>query len=175
MVAFKIAEGELDLPRNIALLDTNVLVAYVNPADQHHAQASLFIESEDKYILVVTPPVIVEACGLLSKRRDRQLALGLLAWIRTPGKVMLLPTPYPPLETEPVFISHSDYMKVNELDYVDTYLMETANRISRVCDLRPFLPIVTFDTGDFLKCATKGYTFSLYDMHELALQEFQFD
>lgn len=174
MPIFGVPAGELDLPRNLALLDTNVLVALANPGDQHHEQARLFIDAEDRFELGVIPPVVVEACGLLSRRRDRGVALELLTWIKTPGNVRILPSPHAPLEVSEIFVSHTSWMQQFDLDYVDTYLMETANRISRACDLSPYLPIVTFDTGDFLRCASRGYSFSLYDMRVLDLQEFLF-
>lgn len=64
------------------------------------------------------------------------------------------------------------WMKAQRIDYVDVYLMETANRITNACDLRPHAPIVTFDTSDFLRCGVKGHSFSVYDMRDLTLVTF---
>jgi len=51
----RIPGAELDLPRNIAILDTNVLVAYADDRDQHHEQAFVFLEAEDSYVWLVPP------------------------------------------------------------------------------------------------------------------------
>ncbi len=55
------------------------------------------------------------------------------------------------------------------MDYVDTYLMETAHHITKVCDLKPSAPIITFDTKDFWPCTLQGRSFSLYDMKDFDL------
>jgi len=161
------------VPRNIALLDTNVLVAFADNRDQHHEQALLFLESEDRFRWLVTRPVVVEACGVLMSRRDRRIVLGLLTWMLSPGSnVVLLPAPHPPLDVEAVLWEHSRWMQRFGIDYVDAYLMEIAHRLTTVCELRPHAPIVTFDTGDYFKCSRQGYAFSLYDMRDLQLIEF---
>jgi hypothetical protein len=100
----------LDLPRNLALLDTNVLVAYANDEDALHDQAQLFIESQDEFELIVVPPVIVEACGLLAKRRLQRTVFYLLNWILTPGNVVLLPSPHPPLAVNEILAGHTSWM-----------------------------------------------------------------
>lgn len=173
MARFDIAGTDLELPRNLALLDTNVLVAFADNEDNNHEQALLFLENVDNYSLTVAPPVVIEACGLLLRRRNQDIVLNLLGWLLTPGNVILLPAPHSPKDVGSTLSSHRDWMRKYEIDYVDTYLMEIAHRITCICEFRPYIPIITFDTRDFFKCALKGYSFSLYDMRNLELIEFE--
>jgi predicted nucleic acid-binding protein len=168
MPIFQIPGGEIDLPRNLALLDTNVLAAFANADDSLHDQAKLFIENENDFSLIVVPPVIVETCGLLSKRTMHTRLIDLLRWLWTPGNVVFLPSHhFPNLST--ALAAHTSWMSKFNIDYVDSYLVETAHKITHACDLRPSAPIVTFDTQDFWRCSSKGQSFSLYDMKDLDL------
>lgn len=175
MVMLRIAEQEIDLPRNIALLDTNVLVAFVDDRDNDHLQAALVLEELTDYVWVVSLPVIVEACGLLGSRRGFRAVVQLLGWLLTPGKAWILPGSHPSLKPDRAVWSHRDWMVKFGIDYVDAHLMELADAITIQCGLRPFLPIVTFDTSDFLKCASQGRRYSLYDMRALEFLDFQFN
>jgi predicted nucleic acid-binding protein len=173
MPSFEILGATLDLRRNIALVDTNVLVAYADNSDQYHEQASLFFESDADFQLLVAPPVVVETCAMLiRRRRDRRVALGLISWLLTPGNAIVFPTHHSPGEVSKALFDHSDWMRRFQIDYVDAYLMEMAHRLTTACELRPHIPIVTFDTGDYLKCSLKGYAFSLFDMRDFQLIEF---
>src|SRR3954463_6701666 len=96
MPIFPIPGGEIDLPRNLALLDTNVLAAFANEEDSLHEQAKFFIEDENYFSLIVVPPVIVETCGLLAKRTYQAKLLALLQWLWTPGNVIFLPSHHCP-------------------------------------------------------------------------------
>lgn len=168
MPIFPIPGGEIDLPRNLALLDTNVLAAFANVDDDLHEQAKFFIENENEFILLVVPPVIAETCGLLSKRTMQSRLLNLLQWLGTPGNVIFLPSHHFP--TLPAtLISHTHWMRKYNIDYVDSYLIETAHKITQVCDLKPSAPIVTFDTKDFWRCSSQGQSFSIFDMKDLDL------
>ncbi|MEF2549265.1 PIN domain-containing protein [Aurantimonas sp. E1-2-R+4] len=173
MTDFLIPPAELRLPRNLALLDTNVLVAFVDERDNLHEQAQLFVEEEIEYALFVAPPVVVEACGLLASRKKEHIAWNLLAWVLTPGIVTLLPSIHPPSDTAAALREHAGWMRRHRVDYVDSYLMEVAHRLSCACDLRPGARIVTFDTGDYFKCSRQGYRFSLYDMKDLQPVDFE--
>ncbi|WP_407067856.1 PIN domain-containing protein [Mesorhizobium sp. M8A.F.Ca.ET.213.01.1.1] len=164
---------EIDLPRNIALLDTNVLVAYMDDRDNYHEQAVLVVDELPDYIWVVTLPVIVEACGLLGRRRDHLVVIQLLQWLLSPGNVWILPSSHPSLSPEQSLWLHSDWMRRHVVDYVDSYLMEIADAITKRLELRPHLPIVTFDTSDFLRCAGSGRRYSLYDMRDLQFVDFE--
>ena len=173
MPLFAIQSMNLDLPRNLALLDTNVLVAFANDRDGNHDQACLVVE-EAEYEWLVPPPVVVEACGLLDRRRGRDYVLRLLTWLLTPGMgVRLLPDPNHPIELAQAMRGHSRWMQRYEVDFVDAYLMQIADKLTRACDLKPHAPVFTFDTQDYYKCSLQGYLFSLYDMKELDLIEFR--
>lgn len=172
MPFFNIPGIDLDLPRNVALLDTNVLVALADESDGNHEQALTFVLADPDYEFLIAPPVIVESCGLLSKRKNRPISLGLLAWLLNTAGVTLFPAPHPPGEVRPTLSGHAAWMERYRVDYVDAYLMEIAHRVTTKCDLRPHLPIVTFDAGDFLRCSGHGYEFSLYDMRDFQLVEF---
>jgi predicted nucleic acid-binding protein len=172
MPLLQIAGTVLDLPRNVALVDTNVLVAFADGADQHHEQTLLFFEAGADFQLLIPPPVLVEATAMLIRRRGLRIALNLIAWALTPGNAILLPDPHSPSEADAALFAHAAWMRRFEVDYVDAYLMEIAHHLTIVCDLRPHIPIVTFDTGDYFKSSLNGYLFSLYDMRDLQLIEF---
>jgi predicted nucleic acid-binding protein len=172
MPRFEISGSSVELPRNIALLDTNVLVGIIDERDQHHEQATLFLEGGDDYQLLVPPPVVFEACAILIRHRDLSVAARLVTWLLTPGNAMIFPSPHASPGVAEALRDHSLWMQRYKVDYVDAYLMEIAHQLTMQCGLRPSTPIVTFDTSDFYKCGLGGYSFSLYDMRELALVEF---
>lgn len=168
MVMFVVEGAELDLPRNLALIDTNILVALADPDDDNHDYAQLFMEEQDEFQLAVAPPVIGEACSLLigsRKRRDR--AEWLLHWLLDPGSgVRLLPAPHGAAEPSVQRYLGADvaYMAQHKLDYVDAYLMQMANQISSACAFRPDLVIVTNDLKDFLRCFGKSYGYRVHNI-----------
>ena len=84
MPTLDLVGATLDLPRNLALLDTNVLVAYQLSTDRDHDQAEAFVEAGADYELLVAPPVLVESCGMLSSRSGRDAVGRLLSWLLTP-------------------------------------------------------------------------------------------
>lgn len=174
MVLLRVSEGEVDLPRNIALLDTNVLVALIDDRDNDHEQAALVVEELTDYAWAVSLPVIVEASGLLGSRRGQGHVGNLMRWLLTPGNAWLLPGSHPTLTPDAMLWSHSTWMAKFVVDYVDSHLMELADAITTQFELRPHLPIVTFDTSDFMRCASSGRLYSLYDMRALELVDFQF-
>jgi hypothetical protein len=61
------------------------------------------------------------------------------------------------------------------VDYVDAHLMELADTITAKFSLRPHMPIFTFDTRDFMRCASHGRLYSLFDMKEMELIDFRFN
>ncbi|MBR0667371.1 type II toxin-antitoxin system VapC family toxin [Roseomonas hellenica] len=156
----------------MALLDTNVLVAFIDDRDNDHDQAALVIDELTDFVWIVSLPVIVEACGLLGSRRGQSHVRNLLSWLLTPGKAWILPGSHPSLSPDGMLWSHSTWMGKFIVDYVDAHLMELANFITAQCELRPHLPIVTFDTKDFMRCAKNGFLYSLYDMRSLELVDF---
>ena len=168
MVAFTIDGAELDLPRNLALLDTNILIAFANPNDASHFDAKLFLEAQDEFVLAVAPPVIVEACSfLIGKLKLPQRAEWLLQWLLTPGTgVRLLPAPHGADEASLQTYLGADtaWMSRYKLDYVDSFLMQMAHRITTSCEIRPDLVIVTKDLSDFLGCFRRGYSYRVHDI-----------
>jgi len=163
---------EIDLPRNVALLDTNVLVAYADDQDNDHASAILAIDENTDFLWLVTLPVVVEACGLLGRRRDHGAVLDLLLWLLTPGNVTLLPGSHPSLSPDGAVRRHSDWMRQYVLDYVDSHLMDIADTLTQSLQLMPDIPIATFDTADFFRCAGRGRRYSLYNVREFELIDF---
>jgi len=111
---------------------------------------------------------------LLGSRRGQAYVIKLLRWLLTPGHVSILPGSHPSLAPDQMLLSHSEWMRRFVVDYVDAHLMELADIITNKCNLKPHLPIVTFDTSDFMRCASSGRLYSLYDMRELELVDFQF-
>src|SRR4028118_1838040 len=172
MPLLSIGGAEIDLPRNVALLDTNVLVAYADDTDNDHGAALLAIDENTDYLWLVSLPVVVEASGLLGRRRGHRAVLGLLLWLLTPGNVIILPGSHPDLEPDVALRRHSDWMRQHVLDYVDSHLMDLANTLTLKLQLMPDLPIATFDTTDFFKCAGRGLRYSLYNVREFELIDF---
>ena len=164
---------ELDLPRNVALLDTNVLVAYADDRDNDHGVALLAIDDNTDYLWLVTLPVVVESCGLLGRRRGDRAVLDLLLWLLTPGNVILLPGSHPSLSADEAIRLHSEWMRQYVLDYVDSHLMDLANLLTEKLGLMSDLPIATFDMTDFFKCAGRGLRYSLYNVRESELIDFR--
>ena len=168
MVMFVVEGAEIDLPRNLALIDTNILIAMADPNDEDHDYALLFFEEQQDFELAVAPPVIAEACSLLigsRKRRDR--AEWLLNWLLNPGSgVRLLPAPHgsPEVAVQRYLGSDVSWMRQHKLDYVDAYLMQMAHQITSSCEFRPDLVIVTNDLRDFLRCFGGGYNYRIHDI-----------
>ncbi|MDH4743171.1 type II toxin-antitoxin system VapC family toxin [Sphingomonas sp. CBMAI 2297] len=168
MVMFVVDGAEIDLPRNLALIDTNILVALADPDDQHHAYAQQFIDEQDDFQLAVAPPVIGEACSLLiGKRKRRDRAEWLLNWLLSPGSgIRLLPAPHgsPEASVQRYLGADLEWMTRHKLDYVDAYLMQMAHQITSNCTFRPDLVIVTNDMRDFLRCFNGGYRYRVHDV-----------
>jgi predicted nucleic acid-binding protein len=161
MPTYRIPEAHLELPRNLALLDTNVLIALADKDDSHHMDAQAVFELEENYNWMVIPSVLVETWGLLvGSRKKWDAALGLFTWLLTPGNVTLLPDAHRPLRAV------IDMAWRNKIDLVDAQLVDMADSITGAFRAKPFIFIATFDTGDFLRCKTGDtYRFSLYDMN----------
>lgn len=174
MLTLTVPSQDVELPRNIGLLDTNALVAFIDESDRDHENAILVIEDNPDYEWAATLPVVVEACGVLNSRRGFQYVLRLLQWLLTPGTVRLLPGSHPSKQPNEAILDHSNLMSKLIIDYVDAHLMELADTITNCFNLKPHLPIFTFDTRDFIRCANHGKMYSLYDMRGLELIDFQF-
>jgi predicted nucleic acid-binding protein len=163
MPFWTVAERVYDLPRNIALLDTNVLVAFANPHDGRHEHTMAALDLGE-YTWAVTHASLVEAWNMLVGRERRpDLAYQLMAWVLTPGRAILVGD-----AIEPVSIAHS-YSQRFRIDLVDANLIELADRVSRECEIRPAVQIATYDTGDFLRLfGPSGLSFNVYDMANMS-------
>ncbi|MDF3856598.1 PIN domain-containing protein [Paracoccus pantotrophus] len=167
MPIFPISEVELDLPRNLALLDTNVLIALFDKGDANYEDARYFLEAHTELVLGIAPPVIVEACGIfIGKMKRSDLAAEMLQWVITPGTgLRLLPAPHQ--LSEPAILQYlsadAGWMRDWRVDYVDAFLMQMAHQITKVCSLHPELVIVTKDS-DFLRCRGKGYGYRIHNI-----------
>lgn len=168
MVMFVVEGAEIDLPRNLALIDTNILVALADPTDEHHDYAQLFVDEQQDFQLAVAPPVIAEACSfLIGSRKKRDRAEWLLNWLLSPGSgIRLLPAPHgsPEAAIQRYLGADAACMTKHKLDYVDAYLMQMAHQITSNCAFRPDLVIVTNDLSDFLRCFGGGYSYRVHDI-----------
>lgn len=163
---------ELPMPRNIALLDTNVLVAYFDETDEHHDDATLVIEECKEYVWILTPPVITEAAGLLARKLDNVWVVRMLLWMMTLEQAIIFPANHFIQPPKSVLTKNAELMGRHVIDYVDSYLMDLADCLSNTLELRPNMPIATFDKRDFFRCAGKGLRYSIYSTDDLELIEF---
>ncbi len=162
MARFIISERPYEVPQRSALLDTNVLVAFVDEEDSKHPDAVAALEVLD-YSWVVCFPVLLESWNLLARKRQHvSKAHLLLRWVLTPGNVILIDEK---LEEIDVHKTNTEQFRV---DLVDSVLMRLADDISRAGRVQPAIHVATFDTGDFLRCFNKvGLKFNVYDMRTL--------
>lgn len=163
MLSWTVAERTYDLPRNVALLDTNVLVALANPNDGMHRHTIGALDLAE-YTWAVPHASLIEAWNILAGRERRtDLAYGLMQWVLTPGQVILVGD-----AIEPVSAAHN-YSQSLGIDLVDASLMELANRISSECRIHPAVQIATYDTGDFLRFFGRSdLSFNVYDMRNIS-------
>ena len=84
-----VAERVYDLPRNMALLDTNVLVPLASPQDDWHEHTVAALDLGE-FRWVVTHASLIEAWNILVGREKRtDLAYELVNWALTPGQAIL--------------------------------------------------------------------------------------
>lgn len=148
MPTFKILPYELDISREAALLDTNVLFAAFSQRDQKRQNAREFLFDVWENELLVPIPVLIETWGLLvGRNKDWESGMELLNWINSPGTAVTL---------LPQHANHSvlvrDIIARMRIDCVDATLIYLANEFTVQCSLAPPIRIVTYDTSDFLRC-----------------------
>lgn len=166
MAVIRIDGGDVTLPRNIAFLDTNVVVARFDVSDSLHSEALLTLEEDDRFEWVVTGPVIVEASGMLLKRTNLVVVFEMLRWLVTPGnKVYVLTCAEGPNEHEMRLVQQSSVMESRGIDFVDAYLMRIASLIA-VSWKVPFMPIVTSDGRDFFSTRGMGFRYGVIDLRD---------
>lgn len=163
MPSWTVAERVYDLPREIAFLDTGVLIALVNPRDNWHAHTVAVLDLGE-YRWAVTNSNLIEAWNfLVGREKRRDLAIHLMDWVLTPGNVILVGD-----AIEPVSTAHN-YTHVHRIDIVDAALLDLADRISRECKISPAVHVATYDAGDFLRLfGSPGLHFNVYDMRDIS-------
>ncbi|MEO9825333.1 MAG: PIN domain-containing protein [Paracoccaceae bacterium] len=163
MPIWETLEPDLDLPRNLALLDTNVLLAYCNPSDKFHEDTVAALDIAD-FSWAVTRSAVIETSSFLTgslKRPD--LANTLMEWIMTPGQLIRIG------ETTDSMEHARHYARQFRVDFVDATLLDLANQISTRLELVPAVHVATYDTGDFLRMFGQAdLNFHVYDMRDLS-------
>jgi predicted nucleic acid-binding protein len=158
---YVIAETVLDIARNALLLDTNVLIAaFLSGEDASRQEYARYVLDDFERPLLVPSAVIIEAWGfIVGGRGDASAGYDLLTWLNSPGRATIVPT------------HRSDVQETQRLigalavDCVDAMLAELATNISERLELKPALPIATFDTRDFGRMTRKlGLRLSIFDM-----------
>ena len=156
-----VPERIYDVPRNIAFLDTNVLISLVDPNDVWHDQTVAALDMGE-YRWAVVLGSLIEAWNFLVGRVKRtQLAYDLMSWVLTPGNAILVGD-----AIEPVSTAHL-YSQRYAIDLVDASLIDLADRVSKACELNPAVHVATYDTRDFLRLfGVSGLSFHVYDMRD---------
>lgn len=163
MPTWHLPARQYDLPRDIALLDTNVLIAFVNPQDSWHEHTVSALDL-GQFRWVVPHTSLIEAWNfLVGREKRRDLAAKLMAWVLTPGQVIVIGDGVVALSAA------RDYSERFGIDLVDACLVELADRVTRECGLNPAVHVATFDTGDFLRLfGPSGLSFNVYDMKDIS-------
>ena len=158
-----VPQRECELPRNIALLDTNVLVALFDQNDPRHADTEAAIDLA-QFAWGVSYAAIIEAWNFLVGKVTRpDYAIQMMEWILTPGNVALIADEY-----EQVDAAHG-YSRRFGVDIVDAALLDLAHRITQACSLSPSVHVATYDAKDFLRLfGRKDLHFNVYDMRDLS-------
>lgn len=134
---------------DMAVVDTNVLIAAFVQSDSLHETAKAFLELwGEQGIALVPVPVLVEAWGMIvGSRKDRVAGLEMLKWALDPMLVRLIPG------------HHSHTCEVHSIavqygvDMVDAWILWLVNDMHDRCELNQRVRIVTFDVRDFIRCA----------------------
>lgn len=157
-----IPERRYDLPRNIALLDTNVLISLSDASDGRHRN-TIDVLDFGEFRWAVAYATVVEAWNfLVGRHKKRYEAYRLMEWVLTPGEVILLNEA---IETHELQVAHV-WCKQLKLDIVDAMLVSIADKISRECNIAPSVHVATYDTGDFLRLFGAERAFNVYDMRD---------
>jgi predicted nucleic acid-binding protein len=161
MPEYRVPELILDFARNAVLVDAGVLIAafYSDEDPDRSYEAQYFLEVYEGPLLIPIV-VVVEVWGwLVGSRKDLVAASALLTWLNAPNRAIIIPL-------RRVEVDNTQYLIESfGIDCVDAMLAELATFITEDCDLRPALPIATFDTGDFLRMyRSQGVKFSVYDV-----------
>ncbi|MFN8541022.1 MAG: PIN domain-containing protein [Thermomicrobiales bacterium] len=164
MPTYLLAEKNLHISRDAVLIDTNVLVAAFSPKEPTSRKDYAKYVLEEEYSLVLIPSVVVvEAWGLIVGRDNaRSAGIKMLTWLHETSRVLIVPSHQSSIE---LVQQVADAFFV---DCVDAILAEFATEITNLCGLKPWIPIVTYDSGDFTKMFLQpDLRFSIFDMNTL--------
>lgn len=170
MLYLEIAGQMIGYERNIAFVDTNIMLDAFSD-DEEIAELSKLMLIEGDYQVYVPWPVVVEACGMLSKRESQLKRQTMLNWLLQPSTPDILPSPHHADELMISFGDHVDYMRQCSIDYVDAHLMEIAHRFTIHGDLKPAATILTRDQRDFLRLFKKKYHYSLDNLDDQRVED----
>lgn len=136
----------IDLPRNVALLDTNVLMGVAR--NDEEMLASLDILGSN---FLISPVIFVETWNMLvGKSKDKAAAYNLADYaMRNPDVILLH-------GHSGAFEESDNHTRDLEIDFADAHLVSTAVRLRGIMNER--VTIVTNDTRDFLRLLPKFRT-----------------
>jgi len=165
MPTYRTESCEVDVRRDLLLLDTGLLVAKFLPEDRKHDDAETFLElyGEERQ-LAVPIPVVIEAWGFLVGSRKRwDCGMELLSWVSNPGNAIVLLS-----QNIDDFDDVRCLSRLIHVDYIDASLSCLANDVTMQCGMSPHASVATFDTGDFMRCRAKwGLRFRIFDLNSL--------
>ena len=148
------------LPPRPALIDSNMLIGYFHPRDQHHALATFTIENLD-WDWIVVQAVLTEAWGVLNKRAAN-FAYDMLQQVVSPGRFHFL-------EWEPFDIpTCGNIVLTHRVDVADAMVTSIARKLTEFAHSRR-VPIFTFDVQDFTRIVRNGIVFDVQNQEELVL------
>ena len=129
----------IDLPRNIALLDTNVLIGVAKNDAEMLASLDLLGSN-----YLISPVIFVETWNMLvGKAKDKAAAFNLADYaMRSPGVILLH-------GHRGSFEESDDHTRLLDIDFADAHLVTTAVQLRGIMNER--ITIVTNDTRDFLR------------------------
>lgn len=160
MKPYALGPFELIMSPNMAIVDSNVLIAAFIPSEggQHEA-AKAFLELwGESGIALVPVPVLIEAWGMIvGSRKNRSAGLAMLGWALDPMLVRLIPGDG--RHTSEVSSIATKY----NVDVVDAWILFLVTDIYIRCELSERVRIATFDIRDFLPC-TGRFPLRLYDI-----------
>lgn len=163
MPAWTTPECIQDVPRDIALLDTNVLIAMFDEGDVRHGDANAAVDMGE-FQWGVCKASIIEAWNfLVGKVKRLDFAYNMMRWLLTPGNVTYIIDGRQTIETL------HDYSVRHRIDIVDAALMDLADKLTRHCGIFPFVHVATYDAADFLRLFGRAdLNFNVYDMRDLS-------
>ena len=163
MPSWLVPQREYEVPRNIALLDTNVLISMFDRADARCADTWAAIDL-GSYHWAVTHGNMIEAWNfLVGKVKRLDYAYDMMKWLLTPGSVLTIGD-----ALEDIKIADR-YSRTFGVDIVDAALMDIADRLTKDCAINPPVHVATYDVRDFLRWFGRSdLSFNVYDMRDLS-------